>query len=136
MKLFYLLAAFLPAFAAAKNYIAVLNGAQSGCMKAKGVGNAVVTLHNSKLCVFLSYTGLAGTELAAHIHGPAGVGAGSTAGVLYTLSAGQVKNPADGNCFTLSATQVKDLNNGMLYFAVHTDVCPNIGELRGQIFPV
>ena len=83
MKLFSLfLAAILPAFcfAQAEYYTANLNGAQSGCYKSKAIGNAVLTLRQSRLCVNLGYTGLSSDEAASHIHGPAPVGVGSVAG--------------------------------------------------------
>ncbi|GKY99039.1 hypothetical protein MPSEU_000859600 [Mayamaea pseudoterrestris] len=137
MKLFYLLlATVLPSLAAAVDYYsALLNGAQSGCYESEALGNAVVSLRGSNLCVFLSYTGLSTPELYSHIHGPAKVGIASTADVLYTLSKGTVKTPAKGNCFTITPSEKKDLNRGLWYFNVHTDQCPG-GEIRGQIFPI
>lgn len=138
MKLFSLLIALLlPAFslAAAEYYTAILSGAQNGCYKSEALGNAVLTLRDSRLCINLAYTGLSSKEAASHIHGPAKVGVNSVADVIFTLSGGAVKTPATGDCFTLTNAQEKDLMKGLWYFNVHTAACPN-GEIRGQIFPV
>ena len=96
---------------------------------------AVLTLKGRKLCLYMSYTGLSGPELAAHIHGPAGVGIQSQADVIKTLRGGAVKIPGNGNCFLLDAAEAQDLSAGLWYIVVHTEQCP-AGELRGQIFAV
>ncbi|NUN16595.1 MAG: CHRD domain-containing protein, partial [Myxococcales bacterium] len=73
----------------------------------------------------IAYSGLLGTETAAHIHtAPMG-----TAGpVAFPLPP---SNPKIGTV-TLNATQLASLIAGNLYINIHTNLFPG-GEIRGQI---
>jgi hypothetical protein len=75
----------------------------------------------------VSFSGLAGTEVAAHIHGPALPGA--TAGVVFIFGGG---SPKVGTFGPLTAAQVTDLTNGLYYVNIHSTKFPN-SEIRGQI---
>jgi len=111
-------------------FFSVLSRAQNvdSCTStANGMGNAVYTYVNSKLCMRLGYGGLSGAEIASHIHGPGNIGVAG--GVIFSItSTSSVKN----QCFTLTAAQATLLLAGSLYVNIHTAKCPN-GEIRGQI---
>jgi hypothetical protein len=110
-------------------YFSLISAAQNvaPCMS-QASGNALATLNvaTSELCIKLSYSGLSGTELFSHIHGPAKIGA--NAGVLFTLSLDTIKT----DCFILNSEQMEYLEDGYLYFNIHSTMCPS-GEIRGQI---
>jgi hypothetical protein len=74
----------------------------------------------------ISFGGLEGTESIAHVHGPAPAGTG--AGVVFNLPAG---SPKVGSS-PLTAGQIADLQAGLYYVNIHSDLCPG-GEIRGQI---
>lgn len=119
----------LPGFAGAQSYSAILNGPQDG-NASPATGSGSLTLDAGKMLSFnISYSGLLGTENAAHIHccAPPGMGAG----VAFGLPAG---NPKVGSVGPLNAQQEADLNAGLMYVNIHT--LPNFagGEIRGQIF--
>jgi hypothetical protein len=116
-----------------KYYTSLLNPAQEAplCAGANpAMGNAVITYYEMSLCVKLTYSGLTGSELASHIHGPAMVGE-STSVLFPFVTTDAIK----AECFTLSSLQKDYLDGGLLYLNVHTAACPG-GEIRGQIFPV
>ncbi len=96
-----------------------------------------------------SYSGLTGPATAAHIHGPAAVGANARLVVWVSdnmgqCSQGQCKSKIDSKppltspfrgSATLSDEQVSELMAGMYYVNIHTDSYPG-GELRGQLVKV
>jgi hypothetical protein len=98
-----------------------------------GKGNADLTLNSAtkELSWNISFEGLTGDAVAAHIHGPADKGA--NAGVVVNLgTAGQpVKSPLTGKA-TLTDAQIADLNAGKYYVNVHTAANKG-GEIRGQV---
>lgn len=111
-------------------FFAVLSRAQNvdTCTStANGMGNAVLTYLNRKLCVLLGFGGISGAEIASHIHGPASIGA--SGGVLFSFTS---RSTVKKQCFTLTAAQELRLLAGSLYINIHTAKCPN-GEIRGQI---
>jgi hypothetical protein len=119
----------LASTATAQSYVAAIDGAQeappSGST-ATGIGS--FTLDGAKMLNFnISFSGLLGTETAAHIHGPAGPGV--NAGVVFGLPAGSPKVGAVG---PLSPAQEADLNAGLYYVNIHSTMFPG-GEIRGQI---
>ena len=119
----------LPGFAGAQSYSAILTGPQDGnTSPATGTGSFTLDAGNM-LSFNISYSGLLGTESAAHIHCCAPPGTG--AGVAFGLPAG---NPKIGSVGPLSAQQEADLNAGLMYVNIHT--LPDFagGEIRGQIF--
>jgi hypothetical protein len=112
-----------------KTYFALLSGAQENpdpCMSA-ALGNALVTLDGFELCIKLSYSGLSGPEIYSHIHGPAPIGM-NAGPAIFVLGTDTVK----AECFTLDDDQVGYVEDGLLYFNVHSEMCPS-GEIRGQI---
>jgi hypothetical protein len=111
-------------------YFAVISAAQEvpGCMSS-ALGNAVATVEDDKFCIALSYDGLSGLELFSHIHGPAAIG--ETGPVVFTMALSTQKT----ECFELTKDNKKNLEDGLYYFNVHSDMCPD-GEIRGQIIPL
>ena len=95
---------------------------------ATGTGSANITLDTAtnQLSWNVSWSGLSGTVVAAHFHGPAP--AGANAGV--QVSIGTV-NPAIGST-PLNATQAADLLAGLWYLNIHSTQFPG-GEIRGQV---
>jgi hypothetical protein len=75
----------------------------------------------------VTYEGLTGPAMAAHIHGPADPGA--NAGVVVPFAA--PASPITGTA-TLTDAQVAELEAGKYYVNVHTDAFKG-GEIRGQI---
>jgi len=96
-------------------------------------GQAELTLDaaTKELSWNITFEGLTGDAVAAHIHGPADIGA--NAGVVVNLgTAGQpVKSPLTGKA-TLTDAQIADLNAGKHYVNIHTAMYKG-GEIRGQI---
>mgnify|MGYP001161889442 CR=1 FL=1 len=115
--------------AGAQTYSAILTGPQDGTAS-PATGTGSFTLDAGKMLSFnISYSGLLGTESAAHIHCCAPPG--TAAGVLFGLPA---TNPKVGSVGPLTPTQEANLNAGLMYVNIHTQ--PNFagGEIRGQIF--
>lgn len=98
-----------------------------------GSGTAVFTVDSGAKTVSwkVSWMGLTGDAVAAHIHGPAGPGA--NAGVVVNLAPSGVKNPLEGSA-PLTDAQLADLMAGKDYVNVHTAANKG-GEIRGQITP-
>ena len=98
-----------------------------------GTGTALLSAAEDQISVDLSFSGLTGAPNAAHIHGPADVGA--NAGVLFDFS-GVVPAATSGSIptqtFAISAAQVTQLKAGQFYFNIHTAAFGG-GEIRGQI---
>lgn len=101
---------------------------------ARGLG--VFTLVGNQLSFNLTYRGLSGAAVAAHIHGPASQSA--SAGILVDLG------PFNGGAFgsngtlsgtvTLTAPQLAAVIDGLTYVNVHTPMHGG-GEMRGHILP-
>jgi len=115
------------------SFTAVLNAAQEtppGTSNSQGVALVLLDKDTSKVCYRLSYSALAGTEFAAHFHAPGapGVSAPIIAGIDPPIG-----SPKHG-CVQFTKDQVKQLNRGLVYLNVHSDVAPG-GEIRGQVLP-
>ena len=95
----------------------------------KGSGTVTATLDTGtlKLTYHVEFKDLTGKPVAAHFHGPAAPGA--NAGVQVPV-AGGIMSPMDGAA-TLTAAQAKMLEDGQMYFNVHTEA-NKAGEIRGQ----
>jgi hypothetical protein len=124
-------AALLVAGAAhSQNYTASLDGSQEVPPNpSPATGSATLTLDAAKILSYnITFSGLLGTETAAHIHccAPPGI----SAGVLFPLPPG---NPKIGSVGPLTAQQESDLNAGLMYVNIHTNLYPG-GEIRGQIY--
>lgn len=134
------------------NYGATLKGANEvPATTATGTGQFSASLHptNSTFSYNVTWTGLTGTVIGAHIHGPAdatqnanvlvdfsATPTGSTNRTMTTGAAGSASANLD---LTLAVTTTvsgdslrKLLDAGLLYVNVHTNANPN-GEIRGQI---
>jgi hypothetical protein len=111
------------------HFVATIDGNQevppSG---SPGTGLGCFTLNaNNTLDYEVSFSGLLGTETAAHIHGPAPMGV--NAGVQFGFALG---SPKIGTFGPLTAAQAIDLLNGHYYVNIHSTLFPG-GEIRGQI---
>ena len=102
-------------------------GAGTGPSVGTGSGTFTLDLGTSVLSYDISFSGLEGTETVAHVHGPAPQG--SPAGIQFGLPAG---SPKVGSSPALNAGQIADLQAGLYYVNIHSDLCVN-GEIRGQI---
>ncbi len=131
-----LLTAFLTAgaaHAATKVFTAAMSGTSEVPPTASaGTGTATATLDTAsgKLTWEVTYSGLTGPAMAAHIHGPAE--AGKNAGVLVPLT-GNLASPIKGSR-VLTAAQAADLEAGKTYVNIHTAANKG-GEIRGQLLP-
>jgi hypothetical protein len=117
-----------------------LNGAQevpAVVTAATGQGTAVISPDGSTITYIVTYSGLSGAALAAHIHtGALGVAGGvilplvvSASPMVGTLTAA---NFTPSGAITTFAQAVAAIKAGNTYFNVHTAANPG-GEIRGQI---
>ena len=104
---------------------------------ATGEGTAVISPHGSTITYIVTYSGLSGAAVAAHIHtGAAGVAGGvilpltvSASPMVGTLTAA---NFTPSGAITTFAQAVAALKAGNTYFNIHT-AANGGGEIRGQI---
>ncbi len=113
---------------------ATLNGASEvPANTTAGKGMAEFTLNDTtkEISWKITFEGLTGDALAAHIHGPAE--AGANGGVLVGLAAAgaPIKSPLEGKA-TVTDEQIAAITGGKAYVNVHT-VANKGGEIRGQI---
>lgn len=99
---------------------------------ATGDGTFTLNTATNELTWDVTFSGLSGPALAAHIHGPAAPGA--NAGVLVGFDppkapAGEIKGSN-----VILAKQVADLKAGKWYVNIHTAANKG-GEIRGQLMP-
>ena len=97
--------------------------------RADGYGTFLVDTEHNELSYHIEYSGLVGTETAAHIHGFAP--AGMNAAVLEPLPAGKPKI----GVWEYDESEEEEILAGLTYVNVHTDNYPT-GEIRGQIVPI
>jgi Cu/Zn superoxide dismutase len=127
--------AFTAANAATTKLKASLTSAQEvPANDSKGKGSAEFTIDSAtkEISWKVTFDGLSGDAVAAHIHGPAD--AGANAGVEVNIgkeSGGGLKSPMEGK-FTLTDAQLADVMAGKTYVNVHTAANKG-GEIRGQI---
>ena len=120
-----------PALAEVVKYKATLDGSQqSPPVTTKGKGTATFSFDTAKkkLSWNVKYSGLSGPATAAHIHGPADMGANADPVIPFK---GKLKSPIKGSA-TLTDAQAADLEAGKYYVNVHT-AANKAGEIRGQI---
>lgn len=96
-----------------------------------GSGAAEVQFNENtnKVSWKVTYSGLSGSATAAHIHGPAAMGA--NAGVVIPLTGNLDAQPIMGE-MTVTAAQYADMAAGLYYVNIHTAKFPG-GEIRGQL---
>jgi hypothetical protein len=94
-----------------------------------GTGQAEAALDTATkmLTWTVTYTGLTGPAIGAHLHGPGEHGKNAGIVIPFNFVATPIKGQA-----TLSDTQIADLLAGRWYVNVHTSAHPG-GELRGQL---
>jgi len=96
-----------------------------------GTGTLTGTLdtQTNEFKYHIEFSGLTGTAVAAHFHGPAAEGA--NAKPQLPVKDSPIASPIDGKA-TLTPEQAKDLVDGKWYFNLHTAANPG-GEVRGQV---
>jgi hypothetical protein len=127
--------AFAPA-RADRVFTAILSGSQNvpPIREVTATGSATLLLNDAQTQVsyHIEYDGLAGTEIASHIHNATPAQNGP---IVFTLPPG---NPKDG-VWNLTPQDVTELIAGRLYVNIHSDQYLT-GEIRGnlmeQIVPV
>lgn len=78
------------------------------------------------------YSGLSGSAIDFHLHGPAGIGSESATILVDASGTGGVAGTFAGANIHLSAGQMQAVLDGQTYFHIHTTANPN-GEVRAQI---
>jgi hypothetical protein len=124
------LAAISPAVADIIAFKAQLSGANEvppNNRPATGQAEATLDTASKVLTWTVTYSGLSGPAIGAHIHGPGEHG--KNAGIVIPFHF--VASPIKGNA-TLNDAQVADLLAGRWYVNVHTSAHPG-GEIRGQL---
>ncbi len=117
---------------------AALNGANvtPDPVTTAGHGSGTFALVGTQLSFNITYRGLSGAAVLAHIHGPAS--ATENAGVLVSLAPfSDGPFGSDGSfsgTVTLTLDQLKAVIDGRTYVNVHT-AAHSGGEIRGQILP-
>jgi hypothetical protein len=98
-----------------------------------GKGKADLTLNTAtkELSWNVTWEGLTGDAVAAHIHGPADKGANAGVMVQLGVQGTPPKSPLTGK-MVLTDAQIADLNAGKAYVNVHTPMNKG-GEIRGQV---
>ncbi|HUU85283.1 MAG TPA: CHRD domain-containing protein [Phycisphaerae bacterium] len=115
----------------AVDFVITLDGDQevpAADTTATASGTATLLPSTNQFSWEITFSGLEGSEAAAHFHGPAPQC--QNAGVQITLPLG---SPKVGSA-TLTEQQVADLLAGLWYVNIHTDIHPP-GEIRGQVMP-
>ncbi len=121
------------ASAATKVFNATLDGASEvPPTTSTGTGTATATLNTAtrQLSWSVTYSGLTGPAMAAHIHGPAAVGKNGPVAIPFT---GNLASPIKG-AKTLTVAQMRTLEAGKYYVNIHT-AANKAGEIRGQLMP-
>jgi hypothetical protein len=127
----FVLAGLSTAYAAEIKYTAKLDGASEtppNATKGTGMVDAQFDTATQKLSWTITYSGLTGPAIAAHFHGPAPVG--KPAPVMVPIT-GSLASPIKGSA-QLTAPEAKALEDGMIYFNIHTAE-HKPGEIRGQL---
>lgn len=117
------------AAAATEHFTATLKGSEeTPPTTSAGTGKLDATLNGTALSYTVTYSGLTGPAVAAHFHKGA---PGASGPPVVPVPKSDLANPMKGKA-TLTAEQVKDLEDGQLYFNIHTAANPG-GEIRGQV---
>ncbi|HVG51945.1 MAG TPA: CHRD domain-containing protein [Xanthobacteraceae bacterium] len=94
---------------------------------AAGQAEATLDTATKVLTYTVTYAGLTGPSIGAHLHGPGEHGKNAGIVIPFNFVASPIKGTA-----TLNDTQIADLIAGRWYVNVHTSAHPG-GELRGQL---
>ena len=98
---------------------------------ASGVGS--FSLDGTNLAYYISFAGLSGPAMAAHLHAPAN--ATNNTGVMVPFTPPSATAGTISGIVALSSDQITNFVNGLCYANVHTALNPG-GEIRGQIIPL
>lgn len=118
----------LPVFAETVNYTADLTaGAEVPPNDSSATGTADVSVDTEAKTVSwtVTFEGLTGDPVAAHIHGPAEEG--ENAGPVINMTDAIMEGSGD-----ITDDQISELEDGKYYVNIHTEQNPN-GEIRGQL---
>ena len=133
-----MLAVGAPAYAQGRPFSTVLTGAAEvpgpGDADASGTASITLSQGQGEVCFDLSWAGIDGTVVAAHIHAaPAGV-AGPVVVPLFTGVALAGTDSASGCIAGVSEDLIKDIrhNPENYYVNIHSTVFP-AGAIRGQL---
>jgi len=124
--------AFASASAAEHKLKASLDAKQevpANASTATGAAEITVNDATKEVSWSVTFTGLSGDPVAAHIHGPAA--AGANAGVMINFGMAPFKSPITGKG-TATDAQIADILAGRAYVNIHTAANKG-GEIRGQI---
>lgn len=116
-----------PAMAGMIHYHAMLAPEAGVTSTGKGMGMFTYESATHTLTYDVTFEGLTGPAVAAHIHGPAAPGANAPPVVPFPSAASPIKGTA-----TLTDAQAADLAAGKYYVNIHTAANKG-GEIRGQI---
>jgi hypothetical protein len=125
-----------PSLAAPEAFQVQLSGSQQvPAVQTDGTGTADLSYNPTthRLRWTITYTGLSGPVMMAHMHGPAAAGANGGVQLWLTKKGGTVKSPIKGAA-TLTAAQATQFEAGQWYINLHTHAHPG-GEIRGQVTP-
>jgi hypothetical protein len=117
------------------NYNMALNGANEvPSNPSTATANVTVSLNRTTGAVTVTgtFSGITSMATAAHIHGPAAVGANGP--VLVPLTVPQATSGNVTGSATMTSPQMNDMVNGMTYVNIHSTAYPD-GEIRAQIVP-
>jgi len=112
---------------ATPSYAATLAPGAGIVSSGKGAGTFKYDPGTHVLTYNVTYEGLSGPAVAAHIHGPAGPGENAPPVVPFASAVSPITGTA-----TLTDAQAADLAAGKWYVNVHTAANKG-GEIRGQI---
>ncbi len=119
--------AMTPMVPALPSYQATLAPSAGITSMGKGMGMFTYDPATHVMTYDVTYEGLTGPAVAAHIHGPAAEGANAGPVVPFPSAASPIKGTA-----TLTDAQAADLAAGKYYVNVHTAANKG-GEIRGTI---
>lgn len=100
---------------------------------AAGAGSVSYDASADQFSWNVTYSGLTGNVIAAHIHGPARPGENN--GVLIAIDADGTASPIEGMINDPSAADLGHIMSNLGYFNIHTET-NQAGEIRGQILPI
>ncbi|HME71849.1 MAG TPA: CHRD domain-containing protein [Myxococcota bacterium] len=127
-----------PAHAMLITFTATLDGSQQvplNASTATGFGTVVLDDVADTMKVDLSWQGLSGPAIAAHIHGPGA--AGTNAAILFPFAnvPAVISGSMPEQMIPITPAQIADLEAGLYYMNIHTAMFP-LGEIRGQLTQV
>jgi uncharacterized protein (TIGR03118 family) len=96
-------------------------------------GTGAFSLEGSNLSYYISFSGLSGPAIAAHLHAPAN--ATNNTGVMIPFSPPSASAGVISGTVAMTPDQITNFVNGLCYANIHTTLNPG-GEIRGQVIPL